>query len=201
MTLDAAHLRDLLARERLVPVLRASSEPELRRQVAISLDAGLRVIEITATSPGWAAMLAESAGVGGVTVGAGTITTPALARQAIDAGAAFLVAPFAVPGVREAAGSVPVIEGAFTPTEVAALAQRREVVKLFPASTGGVGHLRALLEVLPGAAIMPTGGIQPHHAPAWIEAGAVAVGLGSALTSLEPSEIVAVHRKLQEAGR
>ncbi len=189
----------LLRRERLVPVLRATSERELRRQVELGLEAGLRVIEITTTSPGWERVLAETAELPDVVVGAGTVVTVELARTATRAGARFLVAPCAVPEVRSAATGVPVVEGGFSPSEVLTLARLCSVVKLFPASSGGIAHLRAIRDVAPHAAIMPTGGIAPDEAVRWIEAGAVAVGLGSALMRLGPSEIRSLQHELKEA--
>ena len=74
---------------------------------------------------------------------------------------------------------IPFIEGGFTPAEVAAAAGRG-IAKLFPAHVGGPAYLRSLLAVMPGAKIMPTGGIPLAHVQSWLDAGALAVGIGSA---------------------
>jgi 2-dehydro-3-deoxyphosphogluconate aldolase/(4S)-4-hydroxy-2-oxoglutarate aldolase len=112
----------------------------------------------------------------------GTVVTAADAETALAGGAAFLVSPYPAPpvrGVADAAGAL-FVEGGMTPGEVAAAASHG-VAKLFPAHVGGLQYLRTLLSVLPGARIMPTGGIAVADVPAWLAAGALAVGVGSDL--------------------
>lgn len=176
---------DAIRAARLLPVVRAHSADEALAVTATLADAGLGVVELTATTLGWPG--AVSAAVGrhpGVVVGVGTITTAPDAETAIDAGARFLVSPYPAPWVWEVAsrGDIPFIEGAFTPREVADAAGRG-AAKLFPAHVGGPQMLRSLLSVLPGARIIPTGGIRLDDVPVWLEAGAFAVGVGSDLTA------------------
>jgi 2-dehydro-3-deoxyphosphogluconate aldolase / (4S)-4-hydroxy-2-oxoglutarate aldolase len=170
---------------RLLPVIRVASA-DAALGIADRLgEAGLTVVELTATTPGWAravAALRERAPQ--LTVGAGTITSADDARAAVDAGAHFLVSPYPAAAVRpvtEAAG-VPFLEGGFTPGEVADAAGRG-IAKLFPAHLGGPAYLRSLLAVLPGARVVPTGGIRLPDVGTWLEAGAFAVGVGSDLTA------------------
>ena len=81
-----------------------------------------------------------------------------------------------------AASSVPFYPGAFTPTEIyAAMTAGAAAVKVFPAGGLGPGYLRDIRGPLPGARIMPTGGIKIEDVADWLAAGAVAVGLGSPL--------------------
>ncbi|MDD7961087.1 bifunctional 4-hydroxy-2-oxoglutarate aldolase/2-dehydro-3-deoxy-phosphogluconate aldolase [Microbacterium thalli] len=182
MTVD---VRAALGAAAVVAVLRAPSESELRRQVEFAHRAELPVLEITATTPGWDRVLAELAADSAFThvlLGAGTITTVAQADVARVAGARFVVSPTVVDAdVRAAAGDVPFIAGGFTPTELRAAAGTGGMAKLFPAASGGIGHLRAVRDVLPEVAIMPTGGIGVADAADWIAAGAVAVGIGGGL--------------------
>jgi 2-dehydro-3-deoxyphosphogluconate aldolase/(4S)-4-hydroxy-2-oxoglutarate aldolase len=77
-------------------------------------------------------------------------------------------------------GTVPVIEGGWTPGEIGAAAETG-VAKLFPAHVGGPAYLRTLLAVLPGAVVIPTGGIGLDDVHDWLDAGAAAVGVGTAL--------------------
>lgn len=108
----------------------------------------------------------------------------AAARHASDAGAEFLVSVVAPPEVIAVGRqtSIPVIPGAFTPSEImAALTLGVEVVKLIPASVGGPGYLRALREPLPSLRANPTGGVDSANVHEWFAAGAVAVGVGSSL--------------------
>jgi 2-dehydro-3-deoxyphosphogluconate aldolase/(4S)-4-hydroxy-2-oxoglutarate aldolase len=164
-----------------VPVVRA---PSARGAEAIArrlIDAGVGAIELTTTIPDWADVLAELQGAD-AELGMGTVVTAADAEVALELGARFLVSPYPSPTARavaDAAGAL-FVEGGLTPGEVAQAAGHG-VAKLFPAHVGGVQYLRSLLSVLPGARIMPTGGIGVSDVPAWLAAGAVAVGVGSDL--------------------
>ncbi|MEV0291613.1 bifunctional 4-hydroxy-2-oxoglutarate aldolase/2-dehydro-3-deoxy-phosphogluconate aldolase [Kribbella sp. NPDC050820] len=147
---------------------------------------GLQAIELTFTTPGIEQALCEvRARLGpGLLLGAGTITTPEQACAAADSGADFLVSPHLDPPLLEAmlATGLLATPGVLTPSEVAAARRAgADAVKLFPASTVGVAHLKALLGPFPGLQVVPTGGISVAKAPEWLAAGAVAVGLGSEL--------------------
>jgi 2-dehydro-3-deoxyphosphogluconate aldolase / (4S)-4-hydroxy-2-oxoglutarate aldolase len=170
---------------RLLPVLRVASADQALALTERLVDAGLPAVELTATTAGWAdAVAALRSRAGDLVVGAGTITTADDARAAVDAGAHFLVSPYPAPAVRpvaDAAG-IPFIEGGSTPGEVADAASRG-VAKLFPAHVGGPTYLRSLSAVLPGARIIPTGGIRLADVGDWLRAGAFAVGVGSDLTA------------------
>lgn len=173
-----AELIERIGRARLLPVIRVERAAEAVEQGRAVLEAGHDVIELTTTTAGWPDALRELRGAAPeAAAGVGTVTTPAAAELAIELGAAFLVSPYpaaAVGQVADAAG-VLFMEGGFTPDQIARAAERG-VAKLFPAHLGGIRYLRSLLGVLPGARIVPTGGIAPDEAPAWLEAGAFAVG-------------------------
>ena len=185
MTVDVHELERRLRAARLVPVVRVSDETNAQEIVERLLDAGLDIVEITTTVPGWERVVrALCDQPGDVIVGVGTITTGDQARAAVDAGAHFCVSPRLVPEARRVLDdeSVPFIEGGLTPTEVLDAASRG-IAKLFPAHVGGVGYLKSLLAIAPDARIMPTGGIALTEVAAWLSAGAVAVGIGSDLTA------------------
>jgi 2-dehydro-3-deoxyphosphogluconate aldolase/(4S)-4-hydroxy-2-oxoglutarate aldolase len=171
---------------RVLPVLRAPDAATALDQARRVLDAGLGVVELTATTPGWAEALAtlrQEAPT--ATLGAGTVTDAPTAEAALAAGAAFVVSPHAAPAVRAIAqrAGVPFLEGALSPTELAAALAAGGAAKLFPAHVGGPAYLRSILAVMPGARVVPTGGIRLEDAPAWLDAGAFAVGVGSDLVS------------------
>jgi 2-dehydro-3-deoxyphosphogluconate aldolase/(4S)-4-hydroxy-2-oxoglutarate aldolase len=182
-----------LARQRVLPVLRlpdAGAALDAALQVA---DAGLELVELTATTPDWEQALARAvAQRPGAWIGLGTVTSAGTARRAIEAGARFLVSPWGAADVREhaAAAGVPFLEGAFSPGELAACAARGPL-KLFPAHVGGTAYLKSMLAVLPGAQVVPTGGIRLPDVPAWLAAGAVAVGVGSDLLAGDVGERLA----------
>ena len=173
-----------LASAPLLPVLRSADPAAAFQQIATLREAGLRVIELTTSIPDWPVALRETADRWpDLLVGVGTVTTPHQADAAVQSGARFLVSPWPSPDVRPVASAAGVefLEGGFTPGEVAAAASRG-IAKLFPAHVGGPAYLSSLLAVLPGARIIPTGGIRPADAVQYLLAGAVAVGVGSALT-------------------
>lgn len=170
---------------RVVPVVRRPSAAEATELCERLLALGAPVIELTATTPEWPEVLNRLWRTSpGTTIGVGTVTTPETARSAVGEGAAFLVSPYPAAGVRAVADDhgVPFIEGGFTPGELAA-ATAVGVAKLFPASSGGIRHLKAVLDVLPGARIIPTGGIALDQVGDWLAAGAYAVGVGTDLAT------------------
>lgn len=177
---------DRLRAARAVAVVRARDADEAVR-IAEALHAGgLQAIELTFTTPGCAEAIVETRRrLGdGLLLGAGTIATVAETAAAVAAGADFLVSPHLDAALLEAqleTGTL-AIPGVLTPSEAAAaLRAGASVLKLFPASTAGVGHLKALLGPFPGLQVVPTGGVSVETAPAWLAAGALAVGLGGEL--------------------
>ena len=169
---------------RVVPVLRSTSAATATAAALRLLDEGIGCVELTTTTPDWLTALRavlDHRDAAGLTapIGVGTVSTERDALRAADAGADFLVSPFPAPEVRDVAGQaeIPFLEGGLTPGELAAAASRG-VAKLFPAHVGGVGYLSSVLAVLPGARIVPTGGISLADVSAWLRAGAFAVGVG-----------------------
>jgi 2-dehydro-3-deoxyphosphogluconate aldolase/(4S)-4-hydroxy-2-oxoglutarate aldolase len=175
-----------LSAQRVFGVVRAPDRKAARDAAHAMTEAGLRAVEVSMTTPGVLGAIEDLAGLPGVLVGAGTVLDESSARMAVLAGARFLVSPSLHPDVVRTAHryGVAVVPGTGTVTEVvAALEAGADGVKLFPASAYGPGWVRDVRAALPQAPIFPTGGIRPDEVPAWIEAGAAACGLGSALTA------------------
>ncbi|TYB53172.1 bifunctional 4-hydroxy-2-oxoglutarate aldolase/2-dehydro-3-deoxy-phosphogluconate aldolase [Nonomuraea sp. PA05] len=140
-------------------------------------------------------------------VGAGTVLDEAAARAAVEAGARFLVAPGLNPAVIRTGHryGVPVFPGVATPTEIVrALEEGADAVKLFPASAVTPSWLRDVRAALPQTPAIPTGGVTLENAPDWIAAGAVACGMGSALTSggaqAAGERVAVLLKRLAQAG-
>ncbi|MDJ0955054.1 MAG: bifunctional 4-hydroxy-2-oxoglutarate aldolase/2-dehydro-3-deoxy-phosphogluconate aldolase [Acidimicrobiia bacterium] len=193
--MNRAALPDRLIAERVVAVARGQ-DPAAMRSVAAALAAGgLGVIEVTMDSPGARESIADLAG-GELLVGAGTVRSEAEAVAAIDAGAQFVVSPHLdnrIVTVAVEAG-VPVIPGAFTPTEITtAWDMGATAVKLFPASLGGPSLVKALRGPLGDIPLLPTGGVSVENAPLYLEAGAVAVGIGGWLTGGSDYELMQIR--------
>jgi 2-dehydro-3-deoxyphosphogluconate aldolase/(4S)-4-hydroxy-2-oxoglutarate aldolase len=170
----------------VIAVLRGV-EPETVGAVGEAIVAGgVTALEVTAESPDAMRSIERLVDALGddALVGVGTVLNPETAHEAIDAGAAFVVAPTFEESVVAACNDadVPVAPGVFTPTE----AQRAheagaDVVKIFPAKTGGPGHLSAIKGPLGHLDVIPTGGVGPDNAGEYIRAGAMAVGAGGAI--------------------
>jgi 2-dehydro-3-deoxyphosphogluconate aldolase/(4S)-4-hydroxy-2-oxoglutarate aldolase len=175
-----------LAGEQLVAVLRVERPGQTAPAVAALRDGGIAAIELTYTSPDTAAELAAARAAHGdaILLGAGTLRSAADVRTAAEAGADFLVSPHLDTGVLRAmtATGLLALPGVFTPTEVAAaLEGGAEAVKLFPASSAGLAHLKALRGPLPRLRVVPTGGIGLDDVRDWLTAGSLAVGVGGEL--------------------
>ena len=186
VTLSPAETLERIREAQAIAVVRARDADEALRIADALSEAGLRAIELTFTTPGVAAALAEARArlAPDVLLGAGTITDAVQVGAAAAAGADFLVSPHLDPPLLEAmlATGLFCLPGVLTPSEVAAaLRLGARAVKLFPASTVGVGHLRALFGPFPGLQVVPTGGITVASASEWLAAGAAAVGLGGEL--------------------
>lgn len=172
-------IRERLIAQRVVPVLRLASAELTERAVGCLAEAGFTTVEITMTIPGAVELIRK---LRGLTVGAGTVLDLDTAQRCLDAGVQFLVSPCLVPGMADlahAAGCAALI-GGFTPGEIlAAHREGADIVKVFPASTGGPEHLRAIHAVFPEIALCPTGGISLENLEAYFAAGAALVGVGN----------------------
>jgi 2-dehydro-3-deoxyphosphogluconate aldolase / (4S)-4-hydroxy-2-oxoglutarate aldolase len=175
-----------VARARIIPVLRTSTADEAVSAARTCFDAGLPMVEFTATTPDWPRALERvRADHPDALIGLGTVRSAEQALRALDAGADFVVSPCPAPAVRAALdGRLPYVEGGMSVGEVLAAAEYG-VAKLFPAHVGGVAYLRSLLAIAPGAQLVPTGGIALADVPAWLAAGAVAVGVGRDLLAAD----------------
>jgi len=168
---------------RVVAILRCADPVAVGTAV---IAGGVDVVEVPLNVPGALDAISVLSALSGALVGAGTVMTAADARFALDAGARFLLSPVLRPEVVDAAhaAGAAAIPGAFTPTEIdACMRAGADLVKLFPADRLTPADLRTLLAALPGAKLVPTGGISAANAADWLAAGAVAVGVGGALTS------------------
>jgi 2-dehydro-3-deoxyphosphogluconate aldolase / (4S)-4-hydroxy-2-oxoglutarate aldolase len=153
-------------------------------------EGGVRALEVTLDTGGAleAIRRLREALPQGVVVGAGTVMTPEEVGEAVSAGAAFIVCPHTDDEVIRAARGcgVPVLPGAYTPSEIVrAWRAGAAAVKLFPASHGGPTYLREVRAPLSDIPLVPTGGVRLENAADFVRAGAVAIGVGSAMTPRE----------------
>lgn len=182
-----------ISRQRLtdvgvIAVIRAPSADAAVAGTRALVDGGVTGIEITYSTPDAAGAIHRVAAEFGesVLLGAGTLRTPAQVREAVDAGAAFLVSPGFTPelGAAMVATDRTTMIGALTPSEVmVAEAAGADVVKIFPAELSGPKLIKSLRGPFPDSVFMPTGGVSADNVHEWVAAGAVAVGAGGSLIS------------------
>ena len=170
----------------VVAVLRLT-DAAVGRDVAQALVAGgVTALEVTMTVPRAVALIEELSGVlpENCLIGAGTVVNGATAVEVIRAGARFVVGPVLRRDVIAAcrASDVAVIPGCFSPTEILdAWEAGADIVKVFPATSLAPGFFKDMRGPLPQVKLMPTGGVTRENAGDWIRAGAVAIGVGTAL--------------------
>jgi 2-dehydro-3-deoxyphosphogluconate aldolase/(4S)-4-hydroxy-2-oxoglutarate aldolase len=170
----------------VVAVIRLKDGKTLSAVVDALMAGGLRVLEVTMTVPGAVELIRELAPAlpEGFLLGAGTVLDADTVDRVVDAGARFVVSPVFRRAVIERGHQrgVPVMPGCFSPTEILeAWDAGADVVKVFPATALGPGFFKDVRGPLPHVKLMPTGGVTLDNAGEWIRAGAVAVGVGSAL--------------------
>ncbi len=184
--MSIAQLVNDLEVARLVAIIRLSSHESVVEIAETLVVAGVRFLEVTIERPSGIDALSRVIDACGtrVEVGAGTVIRSDDVARVADVGARFIVTPNVDPLVIGAAVNrgLMALPGAYTPSEVAVASNcGAHFVKLFPAMTGGVAHLRALRGPFPGVRFVPTGGVTVSRAPEWFDAGAVAVAMGSNL--------------------
>lgn len=174
---------DELARQRVLPVLRCADAGDALATARAAAAAGCRVVELTMSTPGVEAAIGPLV-ADGLLVAVGTVRDAADVARLAEAGASLVVSFWSPPGFVAAAtaAGIPAIPGGFTPAELAAAeAEGAAAVKFFPASLSDPSYLGALRPLLPELRLLVTGGIAPDGVRPWLDAGALAVGLGSNL--------------------
>lgn len=186
---------NLIRETGVIAIMRAQSSAQLIVAADAIQAGGVRVIEVTMTTPGALDVIVEATQRYGdaVLFGAGSVLDAETARAALLAGAGFIVAPTLSLDVIALCNrySIPVMPGCFTPTEMlTAWEAGADMVKLFPAEIGGPALVKAIRAPLPQLEIVPVGGVDLDTAADFIRSGAAALGVGSSL----------VNQKLLNAG-
>jgi len=181
---SARSLPELVEEQRAFAVIRTETAQQALAAARACLAGGLRLLEITLTVPGALGVVESLAAESEAAVGVGSVVDPAEVGPAARAGARFVVSPhFDADVLAEAkARGLYASMGGVTATEAVACHRAGvDATKLFPATAFGPAYLKALREPLPFLRMMPTGGVDEANLFAWLDAGAVAVGLGGSL--------------------
>ena len=188
--MDRVAAVERLCRKGIVAVVRAKSSDQLIDVAKALLAGGVDCIEITMTTPNALQVIAacRKAMADSALIGVGSVLSAQVARQAIEAGAQYVVSPIFKPEVIQAAhqAGIPCVPGAFTPTEILLATEAgADLVKVFPGGQLGPSYVKDLLAPMPHLKLTPTGGVDLTTAAEWIQAGAVTLGVGSALVTKE----------------
>jgi 2-dehydro-3-deoxyphosphogluconate aldolase/(4S)-4-hydroxy-2-oxoglutarate aldolase len=198
---DQLEVLNEIGRRRIVAVIRAGSADAAVFAAQALAAGGVTTIEVTYTTPGATDAIRElTEEHADLLVGAGTITSVAQAREAIAAGASFLVSPYTCLPMLDlgAEHDVLAIPGVMTPTEIAVVYDQAPLLKLFPAGIGGPAFLGALRGPFPDLRLMPTGGVSAENVADWLAAGAFAVAAGRDLCptrSIEERDQAEIERR------
>ncbi len=196
----------------LVAVVRARSADQVVPLAEALLRGGICAIEVTMTTPDAIEAIHDAVKTlpAEALIGVGTVLDAKTCRDAIQAGAQFVVSPITRAEIAQAAHEFdkPVMLGAFTPTEAqAAYDAGTDFVKLFPADVLGPAYIKAIRAPLPHLKLVPTGGVTLGNVAEFFKAGCPAVGIGSSLISsaiLEKNDWLALEelaRKFVGAAR
>jgi 2-dehydro-3-deoxyphosphogluconate aldolase/(4S)-4-hydroxy-2-oxoglutarate aldolase len=178
----------LLTNPGIIAVVRAQKAEQVIRLSEALIAGGVIAIEITMTTPNAIAAIREARQKLGerAVIGVGTVLTEKVCRDAIEAGAEFVVTPICrteFVAIAHAAER-PIMLGAYTPTEAQVAHEAgADFIKIFPADTLGPGYIKALRAPLPHLRIVPTGGVDAHNVGDFLKAGCAAVGVGGSMVT------------------
>lgn len=179
---------DFIKAQVIVAVIREATAEKIVPIASALYDGGVKVLEVTAETPGVMAMIEKVRVELGdkVLVGAGTVLDPETARAAIMAGSQFIVSPSLNTETikmtkRYGIASIP---GALTPTEIlTAYENGADMIKVFPANAFGPGYIKNIHGPFPHIPLMVTGGINESNMQEYIGGGALAIGVGGNLVN------------------
>jgi len=184
MSTKASFVEDLAA-ARVMAIIRGRDQAAVVETAVALFEEGVRFVEVALTTVGALRAIEQirSRAPQGSLVGAGTVLTAADVADVAAAGGQFIVTPAVAPSIEASAQrGLPVAAGALTPTEAWTAVQRgASAVKLFPASAGGPAYLRALRDPLPDIPFLAVGGVGLRDVEAYLQAGAIGVGVGNPL--------------------
>mgnify|MGYP000126749636 CR=1 FL=1 len=175
-----------LEKDKMIAIIRGLTAEQAGKTARALSQGGIRFLEVTMNTPGATSMIADwrEEFNEAMYIGAGTVLDLGMAKEAIKAGAQFLVTPNTDAEVIEYALSreIEVFPGALTPTEiVTAWKLGARAVKLFPMASLGLQYLKEIRAPLDQIRLIPTGGVNLNNIAEFINAGAFACGLGSHL--------------------
>jgi len=173
------HIKSELLETKISAIIRTDDHKVAEQAMQAAVDGGFRVVEFTLTTPGSLNLITQFRENDDLIVGAGTVMSPIIAQEAVEAGAQFLVSPVCNVDVIQEAEKLDVVSipGTFTATEMeTAHRAGADFVKLFPAPENVAEYIRFILAPLPYLKIFPTSGVNLDNMLDVLEAGAAGTG-------------------------
>jgi len=196
------NIKAKILQDKIIAIIRLGNGDQAHAVAHAFAKAGMSLIEITLNTPSALSLITTlSAELPDCIIGAGTVLHGEDARKAVEAGARFLVSPIAPEAMIRLGKEVGVvtIAGALTPTEAySAHTMGADFIKPFPLAGIGPQYIRALKGPFPEIQFIPTNGVTLENMQEFFDAGAAAVGLGSALVS-DKDDIATIEERAQRA--
>ena len=173
------HIKSELLERKISAIIRTDDHKVAEQAMQAAVDGGFRVVEFTLTTPGALNLITQFRENDDLIVGAGTVMSPTIAQEAVEAGAQFLVSPVCNVDVIQEAVKLDVVSipGTFTATEMEnAHRAGADFVKLFPAPENVAEYIRFILAPLPYLKIFPTSGVNLDNMLDVLQAGAAGTG-------------------------
>jgi len=176
---DREHIKSELLERKISAIIRTDNQKVAEQAMQAAVDGGFRVVEFTLTTPGSLNLITQFRENDDLIVGAGTVMSPIIVQEAVEAGAQFLVSPVCNVDVIQEAEKLDVVSipGTFTATEMeTAHRAGADFVKLFPAPENVAEYIRFILAPLPYLKIFPTSGVNLDNMLDVLQAGAAGTG-------------------------
>ena len=173
------HIKSELLERKISAIIRTDDHKVAEQAMQAAVDGGFRVVEFTLTTPGSLNLITQFRENDDLIVGAGTVMSPTIVQEAVEAGAQFLVSPVCNVDVIQEAEKLDVVSipGTFTATEMEnAYRAGADFVKLFPAPENVAEYIRFILAPLPYLKIFPTSGVNLDNMLDVLQAGAAGTG-------------------------
>ena len=173
------HIKSELLERKISAIIRTDNQKIAEQAMQAAVDGGFRVVEFTLTTPGSLNLITQFRENDDLIVGAGTVMSPTIVQEAVEAGAQFLVSPVCSVDVIQEAEKLDVVSmpGTFTATEMeSAHRAGADFVKLFPAPANVGEYIRFILAPLPHLKIFPTSGVNLDNMLDVLQAGAAGTG-------------------------
>lgn len=193
---------DKILETKIVAILRVKNAKHVIPSAEAIRLGGISSIEVSLNTPEAFDCIKELSKINGILPGVGTVTTVKQAKEAIDAGAEFVVTPVSRKDVIDVCHEYgkPVLSGALTPSEIyQAYDWGADIVKVFPAEMMTMKYIKAIKAPFPQIKLMPTGGVNSGNIDQWFEMGADCVGIGGCFTRASILENEEWHLQTERA--